>query len=193
MEQVKNQVELIAESILTLADRARAIGEIIATVGDIAEQTNVLALNAAVEASRAGEHGKGFAVVAAEVKNLAEESKKATAQVSRILDEIQRATNTAVMSIERGTSSVTIAEAIVRQADEKFETLVSMLTGSTKSADRIRTSSNQQAEAIRQLTSGINEIDNVAKQNVTAIGQIQQAAQSLSKLSDELRELTKTV
>ena len=95
-------MEATAENILALAEQAQAIGEIIATVNDIAEQTNLLALNAAIEASRAGEQGKGFAVVAGEVKALADQSKKATAQVRQILGEIQKATNTAVLSTEEG-------------------------------------------------------------------------------------------
>src|SRR5262249_10838453 len=98
LNQLKGRVESTAADILRLAEQAQAIGEIIASVNDIAEQTNILALNAAIEASRAGEQGKGFAVVAAEVKALADQSKKATTQVRQILGEIQRATHTAVLS-----------------------------------------------------------------------------------------------
>jgi methyl-accepting chemotaxis protein len=106
---VKEQVEGTAEGILALAEQAQAIGEIIAAVNDIAEQTNLLALNAAIEASRAGEHGRGFAVVAGEVKALAEQSKKATAQVRQILGEVQKATNAAVLSTEEVTKGVASA------------------------------------------------------------------------------------
>ena len=109
MGTVQEQVETTAENILALAEQAQAIGEIIATVNDIAEQTNLLALNAAIEASRAGEHGKGFAVVAGEVKALADQSKKATAQVRQILGEIQKATNKAVLSTEEVTKGVAAA------------------------------------------------------------------------------------
>ena len=70
---------------MALAEQAQAIGEIIATVNDIADQTNILALNAAIEASRAGGQGRGFAVVAGEVKALADQSKRATQQVRQIL------------------------------------------------------------------------------------------------------------
>src|SRR4051794_38191607 len=112
MDRLRDRVEATAEKIHTLAEQAQAIGEIIATVNDVAEQTNLLALNAAIEASRAGEHGRGFAVVAAEVKALADQSKKATAQVRQILGEIQKATHTAVLSTEEVTKGVTSAIAV---------------------------------------------------------------------------------
>src|SRR6185436_3183735 len=98
MGTVKERVEGLADSVLALAEQAQAIGEIIATVNEIAEQTNLLALNAAIEAARAGEHGRGFTVVASEIRSLAEESKKATSQVRKILGDIQKATQSAVMA-----------------------------------------------------------------------------------------------
>ncbi|HQR39948.1 MAG TPA: methyl-accepting chemotaxis protein, partial [Blastocatellia bacterium] len=85
MHQIKEQVESIAEKILALSEQTQMIGEIIATVNDIAEQSKLLALNASIEAAKAGEHGKGFAVVSMEIRNLAEQSKQATVQVRKIL------------------------------------------------------------------------------------------------------------
>ncbi|MCZ7625842.1 MAG: methyl-accepting chemotaxis protein [Candidatus Methylomirabilis sp.] len=102
MQELKARMEAIAERILALSEQGQAIGEIIAVVNDLAEQSNLLAVNAAIEAAKAGEAGKGFAVVAAEVKALAEQSKQATAQVRGILNEIQRATQAAVMAAEQG-------------------------------------------------------------------------------------------
>ena len=93
MSQIKARVDAIEENILALSERTNQIGEIIDTVESIASQSNMLALNAAVEAARAGEQGKGFAVVAEEVRDLAERSRQATAQVKAILSDIQRATN----------------------------------------------------------------------------------------------------
>jgi methyl-accepting chemotaxis protein len=78
ISRLKGRVEGIAENILALSEQTQQIGEIIATINDIAAQSNILALNASVEAARAGEYGKGFAVVAVEVRNLAEQSKQAT-------------------------------------------------------------------------------------------------------------------
>src|SRR5258708_16939771 len=107
MHVVREQIESTAQNIRALAEQAQAIGDIIATVNDIAEQTNLLALKAAIEASRAGEHGKGFAVVASEVKALADQSKKATAQVRQILGNLQKAPNTPLPLPYQGPKSVT--------------------------------------------------------------------------------------
>ncbi len=190
MDTMREQVQSIAENILSLAERAQAIGEIIATVSDIAEQTNILALNAAVEASRAGEHGKGFAVVATEVKALAAQSKKATMQVRQILGEIQQAMNTAVLSTEKGTDSVTRASQVVGQTGDTIKTLEEMLGHSARTATQISASASQQATGVIQLNEAIKNIDRVTQQNVEAIQQIEASAHSLNTLSNELAGLT---
>src|SRR4030067_173625 len=105
MHRIQEQMESIAQSIVRLSEQGQAIGEIIATVNDLAEQSNMLAVNAAIEAAKAGEQGKGFAVVAQEVKSLAEQSKQATAQVRTILGDIQKATSGAVMATEQGSKA----------------------------------------------------------------------------------------
>ncbi len=69
MAQIQDQVETIAQSLIQLSEQSQTIGEIITSVNDLAEQSNLLAVNAAIEAAKAGEQGKGFAVVAQEVKN----------------------------------------------------------------------------------------------------------------------------
>ena len=120
MSGLKDQVRHIAETILSLSEQTLQIGEIIASVNDIADQSNLLALNAAMEAARAGEAGRGFAVVAGEVRNLAEQSRQATAQVSNILSEIQKSANTAVMVTEKGTKS---AEASVELAQSTGDSI----------------------------------------------------------------------
>jgi methyl-accepting chemotaxis protein len=90
MNHIQRQMDTIGMSVIKLSEQSQAIGEIIATVTDISEQSNLLAVNASIEAAKAGDFGKGFAVVAHEIHNLAEQSKQATANIRTILTDIQR-------------------------------------------------------------------------------------------------------
>jgi methyl-accepting chemotaxis protein len=189
---LRDQVESTAENILTLAEQAQAIGEIIATVNDIAEQTNLLALNAAIEASRAGEQGRGFAVVAAEIKALADQSKKATAQVRSILGEIQKATNTAVLSTESVTKGVAAAITVANQAAATINALADTLTETARSAAQIGASMGQQATGMSQISQAMKNLDQVARQNLAATRKVEQAAQTLNALGAQLAEMTTT-
>jgi len=190
METVKDKVETTAENILMLAEQAQAIGDIIATVNDIAEQTNLLALNAAIEASRAGEHGKGFAVVAGEVKALADQSKKATAQVRQILGQIQKATNNAVLSTEEVTKGVASAIKVGGQAGDTIKSLAETLTETARAVTQIAASVGQQATGMTQIHQAMKNIDMVAKQNIVATRQAAQAAENLNALGAKLAGLT---
>jgi PAS domain S-box-containing protein len=189
LDRLKEQVESTAQNILMLAEQAQAIGEIIATVNDIAEQTNLLALNAAIEASRAGEHGRGFAVVASEVKALADQSKRATAQVRQILGEIQKATNTAVLSTEEVTKGVAAAIWAGGQSGQTINTLADTLADAAQAAAQIAASAGQQATGMAQINHAMKNLDQVSKQNLDATRQVERAAENLNALGTRLAGL----
>lgn len=192
MGTVQERSRAIAASTLALAERAQAIGEITAAVTDIAEQTNLLALNAAIEAARAGDQGKGFAVVAAEIKALADQSKKATAQVRQILGEIQKATSGTVMVTEEGTKSVAAAMQTAERAGQTIRTMSEAATAAAQAATQIVASASQQATGISQINVAMRNIDQVTSQTLAATRQTERAAQDLGALAGKLKNLLAT-
>ena len=189
MTAVREQVASIASRILALAEQAQSIGDIINTVNEISEQTHMLALNASIEASRAGEHGRGFAVVASEVKALADQSKKATAQVRQILGHIQKATQSAVMTTEEGTKSVSSATRVVSQAGITIQSLGELLVQASLTAAQIAASANQQATGIGQIRQAMRDVNQSAQQALTSTRQTERAVQDLNAMGLKLKSL----
>jgi methyl-accepting chemotaxis protein len=192
MEEVREQSDLIARNILSLAERARDISDIVAAVEDIADQTHLLALNASIEAARAGEHGRGFAVVAAEVRALAEESRRSTTQIGDILGEIQDATNAAVMATEQGTRSVGRGAELVASAGDTIDELSELVAAATLSAEQIAGSAGQQATATSQITDAMRDVRSAIDQSAAAAQQSERAARHLDEVARDLKSLAGT-
>ena len=189
MNRIREQMEFIAGSIVRLSEQSQAIGEIIATVNDLAEQSNLLAVNAAIEAAKAGEQGKGFAVVAQEVKSLAEQSKQATAQVRGILGEVQKATSAAVMATEQGSK---VVEAGVKQSGEVSEAIRQLsesIAEAAQASTQIAASSQQQVVGMDQVAQAMESIKLASAQNVAGTKQAEAAARQLHELGEKLKLL----
>jgi methyl-accepting chemotaxis protein len=189
MQRIQEQMESIAESIVHLSEQGQTIGEIIATVNDLAEQSNLLAVNAAIEAAKAGEHGKGFGVVAQEVKSLAEQSKQATAQVRTILGEIQKATSAAVLATEQGSKAVEAGVKQSMEAGEAIRQLADSVQDSAQAAVQIAASSQQQMVGMDQVALAMGNIKQASMQNVAGTKQAEAAAQNLHELGQKLEKL----
>jgi methyl-accepting chemotaxis protein len=189
MRHIRAQMEAIAETVVRLSEHSQAIGEIIAAVNDLAEQSNLLAVNAAIEAAKAGEQGRGFSVVAQEVRSLAEQSRQATSQVRGILHEIQKATTAAVLATEQGSKAV---EAGVRQSTEAGDA-IAQLAGTVgeaaQAATQIAASSQQQLVGTDQVALAMQNIKQASMQNVSATKQAETAAHNLNHIGGTLKEI----
>jgi methyl-accepting chemotaxis protein len=188
MNLIKEQMESIAENIVRLSEQSQTVGEIISSVDDIAEQSNLLAVNAAVEAARAGEQGKGFAVVAEEIKTLAEQSKRATTQVRSILGDIQQATSSAVMVTEQGGKVVDAGSEHTAKAGESIRTLTGSVTESVQAATQIAASSQQQLVGMEQIAQAMESIKLASEQNLAGTKRLEEAAQGLKELGNGLQK-----
>jgi methyl-accepting chemotaxis protein len=189
MKQIREQMESIAESIVRLSEQGQAIGEIMLTVNDLAEQSNLLAVNASIEAAKAGEQGKGFAVVAQEVRNLAEQSKQATIQVRGILNDIQKATNAAVMVTEQASKAVEAGVKQSVQAGESVQKLGDSVAEAAQAATQIAASSQQQMVGMDQVVQAMENIKTASTQNVASTKQTETAARNIGELGRKLEKL----
>jgi len=189
MSRIRERTESIAESIVRLSEQSQAIGEIIGTVSDLAEQSNLLAVNASIEAAKAGEQGKGFAVVAQEVRNLAEQSKQATAQIRTILSDIQKAMSAAVMETEQGSKAVEAGVAQSTEAGESIRMLAESIVEAAQASTQIAASSQQQLVGMDQVAMAMENIKQASTQNVVSTKQAEAAAQGLHEWGQKLDQL----
>jgi len=189
IQKIKGQMDLIADSTLRLSEQSQKIGEVISTVDDIAEQSNLLSVNAAIEAAKAGEHGKGFTVVAQEIKKLAEQSKQATTQVRNLLDDIQKATADAVMATEQGSKAVDAGIKQSVKAGKAIEELAATVIESARAFIQINATNQEQLAGIDQVTSAMENIKEATSQNAETARRLEEAAIDLKELGEKLEGL----
>jgi methyl-accepting chemotaxis protein len=189
MNEIRSKVSQIAENIVALSEQTQQIGEIITSVSDLADQSNLLALNAAIEAARAGDQGKGFAVVAQEIRLLAEKSKSATAQVRGILGDIQKATNTAVMTTEQGLKVADAGAQNIEQLGQTIHELSEAIQQAAYSSQLIGASVRQHSVGMEQIASAMSNINRATFENLSTTNHTKTAAENLNKLSRRLNNL----
>ncbi len=189
MNNIRRQMESIANTIVTLSDQSQLIGGIIASVNDIADQSNLLAVNAAIEAAKAGEQGKGFTVVAQEIKSLAEQSKKATAQVRSILGDIQKATSAAVMATEQGNKAVEVGVKQSIKAGEAIRLISENSDESLQATTQIVASSQQQVIGMNQISLAMENINQAGIEIAASMKQSENTAKGLNELGVKLKQI----
>lgn len=187
---IEERVREIADRILQLSEQNKQIGEIVETVNDLSEQSNLLAVNASIEAAKAGEQGRGFAVVASEVRTLAEQSKRATQQIRGILADIQKATQTAVMSTEEGTKRAKDGIGAIKSVRDTITDLAGTLEDSADRMRQISGTATQQAAGIQQISQAVGALARAGKENAAGAGNLERASADIRALSEALRAAT---
>lgn len=187
MDNIRQQAEAVAENVIALSEKTQTIGDIIASVNDIAEQSHLLALNASIQAAVAGEHGRSFAVVANEMKNLAAQSKQATVQIRSILSDIQKGITSSVMLTEEAVKRVDTGRQQASVADQAIRKLTESVEDSIRAFQQIVGGSGQQQIGFEQVTHAFRNIGVASQQTATSTKQTEKAAANLSVLTQELR------
>ena len=187
--RVREKIQSIGERMIQLTERNHAIAEIVSTVDELAEQSNLLAVNAAIEAAAAREQGKGFAVVAQEVKYLSDQSRQATKQVRAILHDIQQASDAAVLTTEQATKAVEASAAQAARAGESILDLGIRVGEAANVAAEIAAASQQQLTGVNQVALAMEQIKAASTDHAGAAHRLELAARDLHALGQRLKEL----
>ena len=188
MQEIQRTTEVGVEGISSLGEKSKEIGNIVDTINQISEQTNLLALNAAIEAARAGEAGRGFAVVADEVRKLAEESSQATKQISKLILGIQNEIESSVASMNESAKQVEAGSEGVTEAMKSFDELPPIIETVNDAALKVSTVIQGNAAGSQQASAAMQEISS-SVQEVTGNSQdLSEIAERLVQISRELTE-----
>ncbi len=189
MMRIASVVQKSANTVSELGKNSDQIGEIIQVIDDIADQTNLLALNAAIEAARAGEQGRGFAVVADEVRKLAERTTKATKEIANMIEQIQKETNNAVVSMSEGTDEVNKGKDLATKAGVVLNELISGAEKVSDVAVQVAAASEEQSVSAEQISRNIESIAHVTEQSATGTQQIAHSSEELLNMTERLQTL----
>ncbi|HZN93753.1 MAG TPA: methyl-accepting chemotaxis protein, partial [Myxococcales bacterium] len=187
--EIREQVTTIAAQIGKLAERTQQIGTITRTVKDLADQSNMLALNAAIEAVRSGEHGKGFSIVAREIRNLADQSIRATERVKEILDDTARAIRAAAQTTDRGTERMEQELVQVKGSGESLKELSTILQNSGNVVRQIAAAVQQQDAGFAQIFVAIADLSTLMDESLQRLSTTEQAARLVRETSEEVSQV----
>lgn len=190
MARITEQMRSISSSMTLMKKQSRLIGDIINTVDDLAQQSNLLAINASIEAAKAGDHGKGFSVVADEVKSLSQQSKEATASVRNILGEILKATTATGKVIDQGTKAVDIGHQQAANAGTVIKTLSQSIEQASTATQLIEDSSQQQLIGMQQVVQAMESVNFSSKKNSEKAFRLEESGKKLTNLGNSLLALT---
>jgi len=181
-EQAMHAMEVSTTTVSQLGESSRMIGDVVKDISTIAEQTNLLALNATIEAARAGEAGKGFAVVASEVKDLSQETARATEDISRRVEAIQNDTASAV-------SAIAEAFRVISQLNEFQTTISAAVEEQTMTTSAMNASVEEAAAGSANIADNISGVAGAARATTASVAESQEAVRELSGIAQQLETM----
>lgn len=188
MDAIREHIQETSKRIKRLGESSQEIGDIVALINDIADQTNILALNAAIQASAAGDAGRGFAVVADEVQRLAERSGNATKRIEALVKTIQADTNEAVISMEKSTTEVVNGAGLAEKAGEALDEIETVSARLAELINDVSKAASQVTEMASRVSSAMTSINEITAQTsessvatASSIGKLNQLAQELQQ------------
>ncbi len=195
MMEIRESVDEAAMVIQGLGDRSMQIGLIVEVITNIADQTNMLALNAAIEASRAGEHGRGFAVVAEEVRGLAEGSRKAADQISKMVRETESETGKVVKVMDGSREKVVASIEVITSTTGALNDIADIVEEMAQLVDDISTAAQKQKEEAGRVAKTTEDIAAIAEETAASTEEASAAAQeqtaSMQEISASIQELAR--
>jgi len=203
LEEVNQVIYEVADTASTLSDKAALMNNILNTITDISSQTNLLSLNASIEAARAGEAGRGFAVVANEIRNLADDTQKAAAQIGDIVNDVQNNSHEMNVKMKQGLEKLQQGNSLANELQVNFNDIKSGTLTVSQDVSDINTKLEQLAQMIDTVVTAIRDIDSTIQDNldvatgVTSIvneetenmAHVSENTEVLSTLAEQLEEL----
>jgi methyl-accepting chemotaxis protein len=189
LQQLRARVEALMRSVAHLSEQAARAGEIIGSVRDLADQSNVLALNASIEAARAGEEGRGFAVVAREMRALSGQSVQSTQRIGKILLEINQAIRRAVSIAEQDSQQMEAGITQVLTSADRLREITTVVHESSQAAKQIVASVTQQNAGIAQMTEVMTTLSQMMGDVVESTMNAEEAVVQVNTTLERLRQV----
>ncbi|WP_424103197.1 methyl-accepting chemotaxis protein [Moorena producens] len=185
---IRETVGSTAKKVKRLGESSQKISKVVNLISGFAEQTNMLALNAAIEAARAGEAGRGFAVVADEVRALAHQSAEATAEIEKLVADIQAETNEVAAAMEEGTEQVVVGTKLVDDTRQSLNQITAVTVKINELVKAIAITAVDQTQASESVTETMADVAAIANRTSTEVTQVSNSFKQLLKVAEQLQD-----